>query len=31
MSNFAPHLAPDEEEIFSENITSLTKSKIGPQ
>ncbi len=31
MSNFAPHLAPDEEQIFSEDITKLSKRRIGPQ
>lgn len=31
MSNFAPHLQEDEEQVLSENITKLSKSRIGPQ
>lgn len=31
MSNFAPHLQDEEEQVFSEDITKLSKSRIGPQ
>ncbi|NRH21465.1 hypothetical protein HOO68_05500 [Candidatus Gracilibacteria bacterium] len=31
MSPLPPHLAEDEEQILSEDITSLTRSKIGLQ
>ncbi len=31
MSHLAPHLQEDEEQILSEDITKLSKSRIGPQ